>query len=824
MPRRFWSTVLPLAMAVAMVAAACSGGGDGGPSTAAPSPSPGPSPGATPTVAVEPAGYEAPHSRPGPAVDRVLFKAFHVDQAPAEFEAGNMDAYFFSLKTSAARSLRNKEGVRLEEAPATSISIVLNPAPAPEGQLNPFSIKEIRQAVQYLVNRNSIASDIYQGMALPMVTHLSPTDFDFLTVFDLAKEVDYRYDPDLAFSIIQREMTNAGAELVDGRWEFEGRPIRLKFIVRVEDERRDVGELLRAELERAGFLVAPSYQRFAPAVLAVYSSDPQAFGWHLYTEGWGRGSPQRYDFGTINQMAAPWQGNMPGWRESGFWQYEHAELDDLGQRLFTGDFRNLDERNQIYRRMTEIALDESIRVWVATVQNSYPIDDRVRGITIDLVSGPKTQRTVRNAYIPGKDELTLGNLWVWTERTTWNPVGGFGDVYSNDIWRNLFDPPVTIHPFTGLPVPFRADFVIETAGPDGRLDIPDGAVLWDSEADRWAPAQASTAKSKVTFDYSRYFDSKWHNGQSISMADLLYSIAQSYELAFDKEKSQIEFALGVTTRPYLNTFRGYRLLDNNRLEVYVDYWHFEESQIASYASPGSLSMPWELLAAMDDLVFEQRRAAYSATAAARYDVDWLSLVLKRDAGMVARTLRAFIRDQRMPESVFTIGNRSVVSPAEAQARYQASVDWFDTYGMLVISNGPFFLTRYDIEAQFAQIDAFRDPTYPYRPGDWFLGDAPRLEIRRVEKSDIRAGEPIEVSVEVAGPGAIGVRYVLFDPAAGKVLSVGEGTPAGDGRLLINVGSAVTSGLEPGLYQLLIAAFSDEIASLAERQVDLEVLP
>ena len=50
----------------------------------------------------------------------------------------------------------------------------------------------------------------------------------------------------------------------------------------------------------------------------------------------------------------------------------------------------------------------------------------------------------------------MGHLWVWTERTTWNPVAGFGDVYGVDIWRNLTDPPLWNHPFTGVPGPFRA--------------------------------------------------------------------------------------------------------------------------------------------------------------------------------------------------------------------------------------------------------------------------------------------------------------------------------------------------------------------------------
>ena len=48
----------------------------------------------------------------------------------------------------------------------------------------------------------------------------------------------------------------------------------LKIIVRVEDERRDVGDLIRAALEGAGFQVQPIYQPFGPATLAVRTGAP----------------------------------------------------------------------------------------------------------------------------------------------------------------------------------------------------------------------------------------------------------------------------------------------------------------------------------------------------------------------------------------------------------------------------------------------------------------------------------------------------------------------------------------------------------------------
>ena len=806
-------------VALALVLSACSSGGGG--DTAAPTAS-GSSPTRTSPTS-QPTAYKPPHNKPGPAAEKVFFKSFAVERAPLDFQAGQMDFYLFSLKTDGARALRGTPGVRLEEAPSTTVSIVMNPAPAAGNQLNPFSIKAIRQAVQSLIDRNFIANDIYQGQAQPMLTHLSPTDFDYATIFETVKASDYRYDPDLAKRIIDREMRQAGAELVSGKWQFRGQPVRVKFIIRVEDERRQVGDQIRAKLEEAGFNVSPTYQQFAPAVQAVYSSDPAAFEWHLYTEGWSRGAPQRYDYASINNFAAPWQGNMPGWREAGFWQYENRELDEIGQRLFTGKFSTVDERNEIYRRMTRIALDESVRAWVVTVNNSFPLNDKIQGITEDIVAGPKGGQSIREAYIPGKDELTLGNLWVWTERTTWNPIGGFGDLYSSDIWRNISDPTLINDPFTGQPIPFRTSFAVETAGPTGKLTVPGDAIKWDAAANRWQPVGNNIqATSKVVYDYSKFLSSKWHNGQQITMADLMYSIAQGFELAYDPEKARIEFALGATSRPYLDTFRGFRIADGNRIEVYVDFWHFDQSQIGSYAVPSGLAMPWELLYAMDELVFTQRRAAYSDTASARFNVPWISLAIRRDAGLVERALRDIQSRTSLPEGVFNIGGRSLVSPQEANARLQASVDWYAKYSHLVIGNGPFFLNRYDPPAQFAELNAFRDPSYPFKPGDWYRGEPPRLEIQRVSQAKIGKGKAGEVTADVVGPGKLSMQYVLFDTATSKVVKTGIAEAVSGIRFAVRFDAATTGGLATGVYQLSLALISDNIASLSERRVNLEI--
>jgi UDP-N-acetylmuramoyl-L-alanyl-D-glutamate--2,6-diaminopimelate ligase len=45
-----------------------------------------------------------------------------------------------------------------------------------------------------------------------------------------------------------------------------------------------------------------------------------------------------------------------------------------------------------------------------------------------------------------------------------------------------------------------------------------------------------------------------------------------------------------------------RIPSTKGIQVFVDFWHFDEDQIAAYANPTSFSMPWELLAAMDIFV------------------------------------------------------------------------------------------------------------------------------------------------------------------------------------------------------------------------------
>jgi peptide/nickel transport system substrate-binding protein len=778
------------------------------------------------TVLTQPylAAVHAQQEGKGPASDTLIFRGLgSQDIADREIKAGRIDLFLFNLKTELARRLRDDPSVKLIEAPATMYSLVLNPAPAPEGQLNPFSIREIRWAMQYIVNRDEIASVIFRGLAVPMYAFVSPFDLDYVTLFEYVRRLGIRYDPEYARQLVEDAMRRSGAVLEEGRWRYRGRDVVIRLIYRVEDERRDIGEMLRTELERLGFRVEPILLEFGPAVERVYSRDPAAFEWHIYTEGWGRGGAARYEAGSVNQFCAPWLGNMPGWREVGFWQYENARLDELGKKLFRGEYRSKEERDDLFREMTRLCVEESVRVWIATGISVFPVSPAVKPLVTDIVGGLRSVYALREAVQTerGDRSLVVGHLWVEPPggRSAWNPVGGFGDVYSTDIFRNIADPPLSRHPVSGKPIPFRAEFRVEASSPDQTVQVPSDAFVWSPGAGEWRRVGPGVqAKSKVVYDFSLYLGSKWHHGQPITWGDILYSIHQSFDLAYNEKKSRIETAIAVTSRPYLESFKGFRIVDGTKLEVYVDYWHFEPEVVAEYALPTSLVMPWEVLYAMDVLVFERRQAAYSDTATARFNPEfgWVNLVKERISRHLAEVLmRDLIANRNYPRNVLSITGIYGVSPDEAEARYRAAIEWFRRQGHLVISQGPFMLSRFDGPSQTAELKAFREPTYPFGPGRWSALPSPMAYLLKVtvpREVPLRAGSTITIGVEA--PENTRVRYLLLDPASGEIVLEGETKLRREGVLELALAEGPVGRMSPGLYRLYAVAYDPENVGIA----------
>ncbi|MEM4328950.1 MAG: hypothetical protein QXI50_04745, partial [Candidatus Caldarchaeum sp.] len=237
-----------------------------------------------------------------------------------------------------------------------------------------------------------------------------------------------------------------------------------------------------------------------------------------------------------------------------------------------------------------------------------------------------------------------------------------------------------------------------------------------------------------------------------------------------------------------------------------------------------MTLPWEIQAAMDDLVYTDRTHAYSDSAATARGVPWLSIVLRDHAAAVASKISAFKETGFFPEGVFRVGNRVFETRENAAARYDAALAWHARYGIIWVGNGPYMLTAFDSAAQYLKLEAFRDPTYPYMPGDHFYGLPPKVEIANVGKSTITPGGESLLLIDVNGPAPLYAIYLVKDPVTGEILSVGTADRVTPTRFIIRLSPDFTKTLRPGgLYEFTIAAYSDEVASVASVKEFVDVL-
>jgi peptide/nickel transport system substrate-binding protein len=69
-------------------------------------------------------------------------------------------------------------------------------------------------------------------------------------------------------------------------WTYEGEPVEISVLIRIEDERLAIGDYVSNQLEDIGFQVFRDYKSAADASPIWYGGDPNEGGFHIYTGGW----------------------------------------------------------------------------------------------------------------------------------------------------------------------------------------------------------------------------------------------------------------------------------------------------------------------------------------------------------------------------------------------------------------------------------------------------------------------------------------------------------------------------------------------------------
>ncbi|WP_297549986.1 ABC transporter substrate-binding protein [Thermococcus sp.] len=238
-----------------------------------------------------------------------IYGTLNKDTAILAVAKGEYDFYWYATPYSDIAKVMQQYGKDLNPIKTISVwwSLDLNLVGDPQTGLvnssgtekfNPFALRGVRYAMNWLVNRQYIVSQILQGSGAPMFGPEVSGQVDaYMRIMTVAKALGFtpQGDENYALKLIDQAMNNAAQALAkkgyklekkDGIWYFNGEPVTVKVIARVEDQRLDEGKYIAQILQKAGFKVELLQWQRTQASKVVYGQDPRTLQWHVYTEGW----------------------------------------------------------------------------------------------------------------------------------------------------------------------------------------------------------------------------------------------------------------------------------------------------------------------------------------------------------------------------------------------------------------------------------------------------------------------------------------------------------------------------------------------------------
>ena len=715
-----------------------------------------------------------------------------------EVKNGNLDMYYYRISSDRLENSQSREGLKIFDSTGGSYSLLVNPAESEK--INPFSNKDARFALNYLIDRKLIVNELMSGYGAPTISYYGPTDPEYLTIIKELESFNFKYNPTLAEEIISKSMTERGALKIDNKWIINDEKVKIKIFIRSDDPvRKSIGEILSVELEKIGFTVEKDYGDLNKAFVIVYGSNPADMKWNLYTEGWGRSAFVKYDSIGLGQMYSPWFSNMPGFNDPSYWNYENKKLDKLTQEIYKGDFETSEKRSQLIQEAVKEGINESVRIFLASKIDQYVVNQNVEGVINDLGAGVPSRFTPINVKT-NDEKLTIGVKQIY--QGAWNPVMGLTDTYSRHIWGIISDPITFKHPFTGETFPIRAQWEVETSGVNEKIKVPAESKIWNPSLQEWSNVPKNTvATSKVTFDFEF---SNWHNGELMDMNDILHSLYFTIEWGTQSNENDKTFDAEFTPRAAqsIQTIIAINQLDENTVEVYVNYWHFDENEIAEWASLWS-PVPWEITASMEKAVTDGK-VSFSRSGATNKNVNWLSLIVPKDAEIIKENLQEYKNSKFIPNSL----NENKKVEQYYQNRYESSIKWIENNNHAVISNGPFYLETYSPESRTITVKTFEDKSYPHKIGKW--SEFENIQFPTIKKIDmdkiVKQGSNIEIIVETND--ADSILYFIIN-SKGKIQSTEE-LKINDGKVVINITSKQSEKLKVGANSIKIFAISNSV--------------
>ena len=408
------------------------------------------------------------------------------DTAILEVAKGTYDIlwYPFPAYKFTGLSSEQKNAIDLYKSTSAFGDLVFNPVHDPDNPyvitvgdkkyFNPFAVRKVRFGLQYLISRAHVAQNIFQGSAGAMYTPWVSSETGYQYVQSVVEAYDLSEQPDEAFALkmIEEGMQEAAQELakmgyklekVNGKWYFEGEPVKIIGLGRTEDERKDIALYVVNEiLPKAGFEAEANIVDRRTASGMVYVSDPSSYQWNFYTEGWVSSTNVKFSISRIIQYySSIWYApGLVGWK----WSPENTEritleevlkylgngdiqkgidalgldyyttmdkiqpllnwtADDFAVVIYSGENKGvtMDSEDKYWdfnRLGTAIGIYESYRVFLYENWEFYAVNKRVKIGLVDPVAGLAASWSLRSAKLTVEPTTTTTTQTTTTTTTT----------------------------------------------------------------------------------------------------------------------------------------------------------------------------------------------------------------------------------------------------------------------------------------------------------------------------------------------------------------------------------------------------------------------
>jgi peptide/nickel transport system substrate-binding protein len=856
--------VLSLLIVMSMVLAACA------PQAAATTEAPGaqteePAMTETPTESPTEAPMEATERRGG-WLDEIDVSVVAGDSAISQLQAGAIDYYSFNLASDMYPAIR-EAGLSSSQSLGGYYGISLNPAVFTDTTvLNPFSNRKIREALNWLIDRNYLNQEVFAGGSLTKLLPITTQLIEYTNLIETARalEAKYAFNAEQAQEIIDAEMTAMGAELgSDGKWQFNGAPVTLIFLIRPDGDgtRKPIGDYVANQLETVGFTVDRQYKNSSeafPIWLGTTAADGQ---WHLYTAGYnpsGLGTLrdesaniQQSYLNTSIQAGEPYISNV-----------SDPEFQKLGDDLAQGNYSSKEERLEMMARALELSLEDSLFVWVIDQKVYAPYNENVQ-VTYDLATGPESTNVgPYNLRFVGQEggTLKIGTNDLFTQ--PWNTVGGSNWVWDAAVMRATTTGSSNItggaglmaDPYTGLPYPqriasaeltYREGLPITqnldwlTVNTVSQVDVPEDAwVDWDATEQRFITAAekfpdglTANVKSVVVYPDDLFETVKWHDGSPISVGDFVMNMIQFFDVA-KPESVLYDESLALSVDAQLVSFKGYRITSTDPLtiEAYNDtYYSDAELNVlplwpqSAFGLTGDNS--WSVLA-ISNLAEAAGELAYTQTKADDAEIENTSWVGGPSLEILARHL-----DQAAGESLIpfepTLGQ--YITQEEAAQRYANLQAWYEEHGHFWVGTGPYYLDQ--VFTTEKSLVLKNNTEFVDLADRWAQFSEPKLATAILDgPGQVKVGEEAVFDVTVnfkdepyPESDIQGVKYILYD-TTGTVVAVGDAATGGEGQYQVTLGSEVTSELQTGSARLEVVVVPSAVAIPSFTSLDFVAVP